>query len=172
MAKDSDAFEIEHGHADYSDAELLEQAQANAQALMIAIAAFLHERGIAVEAWTDAVGRTFARGWGEPRPWDAGEFMDAMLTNLRSFGADVVSVTLGADRAEAVSTGFPNPELCAVLGVDVALAARFNDVAVAIARDRGLIWTWQLDGERARYVAERTGESGDGVGDRRSSSRA
>jgi hypothetical protein len=152
---DGGGFEIEHGHAEYSAAELLEQAQANAQAMVIATAAFLQERGVPVEEWAEALGRTFARGWDEPRPWDAGEFMDAMLTNYRAMGAEPRFADLGAERAEAATTGFPDPDLCAVLGVEVALAARFNDAAAAIARDRGLTWTWALDGEQTRYRAER-----------------
>ena len=155
MDADANELEIEHGHAEYSDAELLEQAQANAQALVIATAAFLAERGIAVGAWTEAVGRIFARAWDEPRPWDAGQFMDAMLTNLRSLGAEVVSVDLGSDRAEAVTTGFPDPDVCTLLGVDLGLAARFNDVVATIAAGRGLAWTWRIEGERTDYIAER-----------------
>ena len=148
-------FEIEHGHADYSTEELLEQARSNAQATIIATAAFLHERGISLDDWAAAVGHRFARGWDEPRPWDASEFLDAMLTNLRSLGAEVVSVELGADRAAAVATGFPDPDLCALFGVEVALAARFNAAAAAIAGERGLNWAWHLDGERTRYVVAR-----------------
>jgi hypothetical protein len=37
----SPAFDIEHGHADYSTAELLEQARQNAQATILATVAFL-----------------------------------------------------------------------------------------------------------------------------------
>jgi len=39
-----DAFEIEHGHAEYEAAELLEQAQANAQALLLGTVAFLRDQ--------------------------------------------------------------------------------------------------------------------------------
>ena len=155
MDDEQDEFEIEHGHEEYAVAELLEQAQANAQATVIATVAFLRERGIPLEEWTDVVGRRFARGWDEPRPWDAGEFMDAMLTNLRSLGATVVSADLESDRAEAVTVGFPNPDLCVQLGVEVALAARFNDAAGVIARDRGLSWAWHLEGANTRFVAAR-----------------
>jgi hypothetical protein len=150
------AFEIEHGHGDYTDGELLEQARANAQALVIATTKFLQEREIALEAWTGAIGCIFAQGWDEPRPWDAGEFLDAMLTNYRALGATVESVELAPDRAEAVTSGFPDPDLCAVFDVDPALAARFHDAPAPIARDRNLDWTWTFDGERTRLVATRS----------------
>ena len=155
MNADGNEVEIEHGHAEYSGAELLEQAQANAQALVIATAAFLTERGTAVEAWAEAVGRIFARAWDEPRPWDAGQFMDAMLTNLRPLGAEDVSVDLGRDRAEAITTGFPDSDVCKLLGVELHLAARFNDFAATIADGRGLAWTWRIEAGCTHYVAER-----------------
>ena len=148
-------FEIEHGHADYTDAELLEQARANAQALVIATTKFLHEREIPLDAWTGTIGCIFAQGWDEPRPWDAGEFLDAMLTNYRALGATVGSVRLAADRAEAEMTGFPDPDLCAVFDVDPALPARFHDAPAPIARDRGLAWSWESDGERTRLLVTR-----------------
>ena len=148
-------FEIEHGHDAYTAEELLEHAQSNAQAAIIATAAFLHRRGIPVEEWTAGIGAIFSRAWETPRPWDAGLFMDAMLTNFRSLGAEVVSVALGPDRAEAETSGFPDPELCDLFGVDPGLAARFNDAIAVIAADRGLTWTWALADGRTRYAVAR-----------------
>ena len=155
MDHDDATFEIEHGHDDYAVGELLEQAQSNAQAAIIATVAFLRDREIPLDDWTRAIGCRFAEGWDEPRPWDAGEFMDAMLTNLRSLGAEIVTVELAPERAEAVTTGFPDPDLCALFGVEPALAARFNDATGTIARDRGLEWGWRLEGDRTRHVVSR-----------------
>ncbi|HEX5499776.1 MAG TPA: hypothetical protein VFX03_11130, partial [Thermomicrobiales bacterium] len=76
-------FEIEHGHGEYTAAELLEQAQANAQALILATISYLGDEGISANDWAESVGVCFARGWGEARAWDASEFLDAMLTNYR-----------------------------------------------------------------------------------------
>lgn len=149
------SFEIEHGHAAYSDVELLEQARANAQALVIASAIFLQERGIEFDEWTATIGRVFGRAWGEPRLWDAGEFLDAMLTNFRSLGAAVNTVQLGTDRANAVVTDFPDPDLCAIFGIAVEDVAHFNEVPAAIARERGLRWSWRRDDAQTRYVVER-----------------
>jgi hypothetical protein len=152
-------FSIEHGYAEYSDAELLEQARGNAQALILATLAFVQERGIPLEEWAAAIGKTFARGWGDPRPWDAGEFLDAMLTNLRALGAEVKRAQLGVDRAEAITSGFPDPELCALFGVDPSQAAVFHAAAAAIAAPRGLRWTWELEPDGStRFVVERVGE--------------
>ena len=149
--------EIEHGHADYTAEELLEQAQANAQALIIATLAFLDARGLPVADWAEAVGATFGRGWDDPRPWDPGEFLDAMLTNYRALGALVVAVDLGPGRAEATLTGFPDPDLCAVFGVAPDRVARFHDVAAPIARARGLVWSWDVDADQTRLVVTAAG---------------
>jgi len=147
---------FEHGHAEYSDGELLEQARANAQALILATIAFLDGRGVSPREWAEAIGETFSRGWGEPRPWDAGEFLDAMLTNLRALGAEVVSAELGVDRAEATTSGFPDRKLCALLGVAPEQVALLHEAAGAIAAPRGLRWTWSLDdAEITHFAVER-----------------
>ncbi|MBA3449857.1 MAG: hypothetical protein H0T18_01445 [Chloroflexia bacterium] len=151
---------FEHGHADYSDAELLEQVRGNAQAMILATVAFLETRGIPPAEWAAAIGETFSLGWGEVRPWDAGEFLDAMLTNLRALGAAVIDSELGVDRAEATTTGFPDPELCALFAFDPAQAAVIHDAAAAIAAPRGLRWTWRLEpGGVTRFVVARVDES-------------
>jgi len=159
--QDEVGFEIEHGHDEYAVEELLEQAQSNAQAAIIATAAFLHERGLRGAEWAEAIGRRFAAGWDAPRPWDAGEFLDAMLTNYRALGAKVDSVDLDSQRAEAVTTGFPDPDLCALFGVDVSLVAVFNDAATVIARERDVTWSWRLDGNRTHFLATRREGEGD-----------
>jgi len=152
---------FEHGHADYAESELLEQARGNAQALILATVAFLETRDIAPAEWAAAIGETFSAGWGEVRPWDAGEFLDAMLTNLRALGAEVTDAELGVDRAEATIAGFPDLELCALFGVDPSHAAAIHDAAAAIAAPRGLRWTWQLEPEgMTRFIVERTENAG------------
>jgi hypothetical protein len=157
MAGEGERFQIEHGYADYTAEELLEQAQANTQALLIGTFVFLRQREIPVAAWTGTLSELFGRAWGEPRPWDAAEFLDAMLTNLRALGAQVETADLGEGCAEAVTTGFPALDLCAMLGVLASEVDAYNDVAAGIARARGLSWTWRREGERTRYVVARAG---------------
>ena len=154
----SDDFSIEHGHRDYTYSELLEQAQRNAQALILATISFVEARGIPPGEWAEAVGRSLSRGWGEPRPWDAGEFLDAMLTNLRALGAEVIDASLTVERATATTAGFPDRELCEVLGVDPASADVMFDAIVAIAAPRGIDWTWQRGADgTVRHLVTRKG---------------
>jgi len=153
--------EFSPSYADYTAEELLEQAQGNAQAAIIATVGFLRSRGIPVADWAEAVGARFARAWGEPEPWDADEFLDAMLTNLRSLGAAVTAAELAPERATATLTGFPDPAQCALFGVAPADVARFLDATAPIAGERGLAWSWELDGEQLRLSATR-GDPGGG----------
>lgn len=148
-------FEIEHGHDEYETEELLEQAQGNAQAFLLATVAYLREAGVPLDAWAAAIGNRFAMGWGDPRPWDAGEFLDAMLTNYRAFGAVVLEVDLDVEEAEALLGPFPDPELCAFLGLPADAADPFHDSPAAIAAPRGLQWSWSRSGDEVRLRVAR-----------------
>lgn len=135
-----------------STEELLEQSQSNAQATIIATVAFLSQRAIPIADWTESLGTTFGTAWDEPEPWEAGEFLDAMLTNFRSLGATVVDAELESDHAEATTTGFPDLELCALFNVDPDLVAAFNDSPAPLARARALSWEWERTGDETRYI--------------------
>ena len=145
----------EHVFDDYTAEELLEQAQGNAQGTVIVTVAYLQAKGLSVDDWADGVGRIFVRGWDTSRAWDAAEFLDAMLTNFQATGAEVVSTQFDPDRSEATISGWPDPDLCAVFGVDPSLAARFHGVAAPIAAALGLSWEWHRDGEETRLVTTR-----------------
>jgi hypothetical protein len=157
----SQEFAIEHGHGEYSDAELLEHAQGNAQALILGTIRYLEERGLATAEWTAFLGDLFAEGWGPVRPWDAGEFLDAALTNLRSLGAAVESAELAVARAEATVTGFPDPKLAEALDVSPDRASVYMAVVGAIAAPRGLQLTWNPDRNgKLHVVIERAVDRG------------
>ncbi|GIW03690.1 MAG: hypothetical protein KatS3mg059_0310 [Thermomicrobiales bacterium] len=144
--------------SDDTPEELLEQAQANAQAIVLATLAFLQARRIPLESWAAAVGETLSQAWDEPEPWEAGEFLDAMLTNFRSLGATVVSTEFSEDQATATLAGFPDPHLCDVLGVEPAVAAHIYDLAAPIASARGLQWTWTQAGDQVQIVVRRASQ--------------
>ena len=132
----------------YDDAELLEQAQANAQAVIAATVGVLQERGVALDDWAAGLGQRFAAAWGAPEPWQAGEFLDAMLANLRSLGATVVWADLADPRvAAATVSGLFAEDLCLLFGTTHADALIYLDATKPIATQRGLVWEWQADGD-------------------------
>ena len=82
-----------------------------------------------------------------------------MFTNLRALGAEVEAVELGVDRAEATTTGFPDPS-ARPLRCRSLSRRRFHDAAAAIAAPRGLsvdMGSSEADGV-TRFVVERKGE--------------
>ena len=146
-----------YGYADYSAEHLLEQAQINAQATIMATALFLHQKGVSLDEWTAHLGKTFALAWSDANPWEAGEFLDAVLVNMRALGATVYTAELGIDRAEATIIGFPDFELCEFFSIDAALVARFNDATQEMAAKVGLTWEWKRNGKITRYTVTRNG---------------
>lgn len=146
-----------YGYSDYSVDHLLEQAQINAQATIMATALFLHQKGVSLDEWTAYLGKTFALAWSDAAPWEAGEFLDAVLVNMRALGARVTAAELGVDRAEATIIGFPDYELCEFFSIDPALVARFNDATSVMAEKAGLNWEWKRMGKQVRYTVTRNG---------------
>lgn len=135
--------------------ELLDLASSNAQAILLGTAAFLAEKAIPLDEWTEFLGQAFARSWGEPEPWAAGEFLDAMLTNYRSVGASVIEATLDPERAAARITGFPNPELCEDLEIECGLLDVYFTLPASLAADRGLIWEWTREELDVQFTVTR-----------------
>ena len=57
-----------YGFADYTAEELLEQAQSNAQATIMATAIFLHRKGISLDEWAESMGPPSRSPGTTPRP--------------------------------------------------------------------------------------------------------
>lgn len=139
------ASEIEHGFDAYSDDELLEQSRFNAQAWLLASSQALEEgrRG----AWVRSVAETFLRSWDTRRSWEAAELLDALLTNYRSFGADVIEAHLGADEATATIANLPDQQLCGDLGISDDRVDLLFDVGAQIVAALGHALEWAREAE-------------------------
>jgi hypothetical protein len=137
--------------------ELLDLARANAQALIIATTGYLAQAGIPLEGWSGYLGDVFANSWDDSMAGDPKAFLDAVLTNYRAIGAQIHSTKIGAGRAEAVISGFPNEGLCGELDADCSLAEAYNDAAANVAERLGLTWWWGTSGEMTTLVVT-TGE--------------
>lgn len=139
--------EIEHGHDSYTDEELLEQSQFNAQALLMASVAALEGADDTVETWARGVAGVFARGWDTDREWVPAEVLDALLTNYRSFGANVIEVDLESTPATAVIADIPDLELAESLGVDDRHADALFRIGTHLVRTLGRTLSWSRDPE-------------------------
>jgi hypothetical protein len=138
-------FEIEHGHDAYTDEELLEQSQFNAQALLLASVVALGGEQATVDRWTRGVADVFIRGWDQDRIWQASEILDALLTNYRSFGAQVIEVNLQAEPPTAIIADLPDLELASDLGVDERDADAIFLIGTHIVQGLGHELAWRRD---------------------------
>lgn len=139
--------EIEHGHDSYTDEELLEQSQFNAQALLMASVAALGDGDEAIERWAKGVADVFARGWDTDRAWEPAEVLDALLTNYRSFGANVIEADLSATPVTAVVADLPDLELAESLGVGDQHADAIFRIGTHLAATLNRTLSWTRDPE-------------------------
>lgn len=137
--------EIEHGAGDYTDAELLEQAQLNAQALLLATVELLGDRQDVLATWRDGLAAIFLRAWDVEREWSPSAILDALLTNMRAYGAVVIEHDSQAVPATATIAGLPDPALVASLWLDPANVQELFMTAAAIARHLGGSLDWTIE---------------------------
>lgn len=138
--------EIEHGFEAYTEEELLEQSQFNAQALLMASVAALRDDD-AVESWAKGVAQVFGRGWDTERGWEPAEVLDALLTNYRSFGAEVIEAELSTTPARAVIANLPDLELAESLGVEDTHADVLFRIGSHLVSTLGRSLSWTRDQE-------------------------
>ncbi len=139
--------EIEHGSGDYTDEELLDQSQLNAQAMLLGTVELLNAHPEVLAAWRQGLAGIFLRGWDVDREWTANEILDALLTNYRSFGALVIEHDAAADPPTARIAGLPDAELTEALRLDPGHVRELLSIGAALARHLGgqLDWTIESD---------------------------
>lgn len=137
------SFEIEHGHDSYTDDELLEQSQLNAQALLLASVAALEAGPDSVDRWAEGVAEVFLRGWDRKREWQPSKILDALLTNYRSFGAQVIDFDVDADEPTATIADLPDLELTEALDVPEDYADALFKFGTHIAASLGASLRWE-----------------------------
>jgi hypothetical protein len=141
------SLEIEHGHASYTDEELLEQSQFNAQALLLASSSALGDDPAAREAWTHRVAEIFLRTWDREREWGAPDLLDALLTNYRSFGAQVIEADLTAAPVTATIAELPDVGLVESMGLQDSDADAIFMIGAHLASALGHELTWEREAE-------------------------
>lgn len=137
--------EIEHGSGEYTDAELLDQAQLNAQALLLGTVALLREHPDILAAWRRGLADIFIRAWDAERAWSAAAILDALLTNYRSFGATVVEHDAGEDTVTAAIATLPDALLVEELQLDSADIVELLMIGAAITEHLGGALDWTID---------------------------
>lgn len=139
--------EIEHGAIDYTDQELLEQSTFNVQALFLGTVQTLSKTQGTLEAWRTGMANIFARGWDLDRTWRAEEILDALLTNYRSFGAEIIESNLSSNPPTALVAEVPDLELAESLALDPAHINELFEIGSLIVQRLGGSLAWAIDDE-------------------------
>lgn len=142
--------DIIHGHDAYTDSELLELAQFNSQAfLMAGVLAIGDDDGV-LETWVQGVAEVMTRGWDLDREWSPAEVLDALLTNYRTYGGWIMEVDFNEPHSAAIVADIPDVELAEMIGATDREADVLFRIGEHIATALGRKLRW-----------ERSAESGD-----------
>ncbi len=139
--------EIEHGAAEYTDEELFEQSAFNAQALVLGTIQTLGTLEGGLDHWRAGIADVFARGWDLTRTWRAAEILDALLTNYRAFGADIIEADLSAQPPTALISGLPDLDLAESLALEPNQIAELFTIGSLIVQRLGGTLAWEIDAE-------------------------
>ncbi len=142
--------EIEHGHADYSVEELLEQSQLNAQAFILGVFATMQGDPEQLLRLTEGIADTFLRGWDAERGWEPVEVLDALLTNFRSLGGEVDEYHPDQPAPSAVVVDLPSADLVEQLGVPQTAFRPMLMVSEHLVNSLGCELEWSHDASERR----------------------
>ncbi len=132
---------------DYTDEELLELSQMNAQSLLMAAVLALGDDENVLQTWIEGVAEVMTRGWDTSRRWPPAEVLDALLTNYRTYGGWVVESDFQETRAAAIVADIPDLTLAELLGATDTEADVLFRIGQIIARRLGTRMHWKRDAE-------------------------
>lgn len=147
MQNSPDNPDVLHGFGDYTDAELLEQSQFNAQALLMAGVLALGEDDAMLDTWIAGVAEVMARGWDTTREWSSAEVLDALLTNYRTYGGWVVEADFDGPYCAAIVADIPDVELAEALGATDREADVLFRIGEQVVARLGRTMRWEREAE-------------------------
>lgn len=139
--------DIIHGHDAYTDSELLEQSQFNAQALLMAGVLAIGDDDEVLETWIQGVAEVMTRGWDVSHEWSPAEVLDALLTNYRTYGGSILDVDFGDPHSAAIVADIPDVALAEMIGSTDREADVLFRIGGHIASHLGRKLHWKRDAE-------------------------
>jgi len=130
----------------FSDAEINQQALANASALPYLMVAFARACGRTPEEAASFSGKIFAPGWARLAGFGADEVVRHMALSIVCCGGEVQELTGDATSAEVRVTGVPIEDEAAFFGITCEETDRYCDVFAPIAESLGFSYSWRRDG--------------------------
>ena len=146
----------EVGELLFTDAEINQQALANASALPYLMVAFAQASGKSAEEAAEFSGRIFAPGWARLSGAGAYDVMRTVALNLVCCGGELERLSGDADHAEARVTGVPVQDEAHFFGITTDQADDYSSVFRPIVASLGFTFTWRRDGSALIYEIRRT----------------
>ena len=140
----------------FTDAEINQQALANASALPYLMVACARACGKSPEEAAEFSGRIFAPGWARLAGAGAYDVMRIVVLNLVCCGGEVERLTGDADSAEARVTGVPVQAEADFFGITADQADHYSAVFGPIVASLGFAFEWRRDGAALIYTLRRT----------------
>jgi hypothetical protein len=137
---------------EFTKDEVLQQAEANAQALALVAIAYIKEKGLPLDEFWSFVGDKFTLGWDSLQGEGARVAMRTFALNMVSVGATLESLSGDEARAEAIITNWPSPELAQAFGVSQGDVDRMYAIWEPIADLLGLGYEWRRRGDQVTLI--------------------
>ena len=130
----------------FSNAEINQQALANASALPYLMVAFARACGRAPEEAAEFAGRIFAPGWARLAGQGAATVLRTIALNLVCCGGEIEDFSGDHNLADARISGVPVQDEAEFFGITCEETDRFCDIFAPIAESLGFVFSWRRDG--------------------------
>ena len=136
----------------FTQEEVLEQAQGNATAFVLTAFAYLKERGLDPDEYVAFFARQVAPGWEEMRGRPVVDVARTAALNPVSIGATLLSLSGDDAHAEVLLAGWPDEEYLSDLQLTQRDGDRVLNAFEPIMEYLGIRYAWQREGEAVRMT--------------------
>ena len=137
----------------FTPEDILQQAQANFNAICLVVTAYLKEQGLSADEFWAFVGDQYAQGWQQITT--AKEVAYQAALNMASLGCKLNALTGDEKLAQAVLSVWPAEESLSYFGVTQEDAAHIWNVFKAITEPSGYTYTWYREGDKVTMTFSR-----------------
>ena len=138
----------------FAPEQIRKQAQANLGLLLLAVVAYLKERGLPVREYCSYVGRRITPLWRDVTT--ATDLAKWAALNVVSAGGNLRSLSGDESRAEALTTGWPSEKALSLFGITQEDADPIWDTMQTIADSIGFTYEWHRQGDEFAMTFSRT----------------
>jgi hypothetical protein len=150
--KKGGAFVSEATNAQFTQEEVLDQAQGNATAFVLTAFAYLKERGLDPDEYAAFFGRRFAPGWENLRGRPVAEVARVAALNHISVGGTLLSLSGDDTHAEVLLAEWPDDEFLSELQLTQSDGDRLLKAFEPIMEYLSIRYSWQREGEAVRLT--------------------